>query len=89
MKDRLTSAPLLPLLESTKDFVVFCDASLVVLGCVIIQHGKVVAYATRQLKVYDPTHYLYLAVVEFAFKICRHYLYGDHVDVYTDHKILQ
>ena len=52
-KDRLTSAPLLTLSEGTKGFMVYCDASRVGLGCVLMQHGKVVAYASRQLKVHE------------------------------------
>ncbi|WMV36629.1 hypothetical protein MTR67_030014, partial [Solanum verrucosum] len=55
-------------------------------------NGKVIAYSSRQLKVHEknyPTHDLELAVVVFALKIWRHYLYGVHVDVFTDHKSLQ
>ena len=55
----------------------------------LMQHGKVIAYASRKLKVHErnyPTHDLELASVVFALKIWRHYLYGVHVDVYTDHK---
>nr|GFD47477.1 putative reverse transcriptase domain-containing protein [Tanacetum cinerariifolium] len=51
------------------------------LGCVLKQHGKVIAYASRQLKPYEvnyPTHYLELAAVVFALKIWRHYLYGEN-----------
>ncbi|WMV49694.1 hypothetical protein MTR67_043079, partial [Solanum verrucosum] len=73
-------------------FVVYCDASRVGLGCVLMQNGKVIAYASRQLKVHYknyPTHDLELAAVVFALKIWRHYLYGVHVDVFTDHKSLQ
>ncbi|WMV30377.1 hypothetical protein MTR67_023762, partial [Solanum verrucosum] len=73
-------------------FVVYCDASRVGLGCVLMQNGKVIAYASRQLKVHEknyPTHDLELAAVVFALKIWRHYLYGVHVDVFTDHKSLQ
>ena len=69
-----------------------CDASRVCLGCVLMQHGKVVAYFSRQLKVHErnyPTHDLELVVVVFALKKWRHYLYGVHVDVYTNHKSLQ
>ena len=80
------------LLDDTKVFVLYCDASRVGLGCVLMQHVKVVAYDSRQLKVHDknyPTHDLELAAVVFALKIWRHYLYGVHVDVYTDHKSLQ
>ncbi|KAH0784229.1 hypothetical protein KY290_003827 [Solanum tuberosum] len=78
-KDKLTSAPVLTLPEGTKGFVVYCDASRVGLGCVLMQHGKVIAYASRQLKVHEknyPTHDLELAAVVFALKIWRHYLYG-------------
>ena len=70
----------------------YCDASGVGLGCVLMQAGKVIAYASRQLKVHDKnhlTHDLKLAVVVFALKLWRHYLYGVHVDVFTDHKSLQ
>ena len=89
MKDRLIFAPVLTLSEGTKGFVVYCDASRVGLGCVIMQHGKMIAYASRQLKVHVrnyPTHDLKLATVVFALKIWRHYFYGVPVDVFTDHK---
>ena len=92
LKDRFTSALVLTLPEGTKDFVVYCDASRVGLGCVLMQHRKVIAYASRQHKVQDrnyPTRDLELAAVVFALKIWRHYLYGVHVDVYTGHKSLQ
>ena len=72
--------------------MVYCDTSRVVLGCVLMQNGKVIDYASRKLKVYQrnyPTHDLELAVVVFALKIWRHYLYGVHVDILTDHKSLQ
>ena len=48
--------------------------------------------AFRQLEPYDknyPTHDLKFVAVVFALKICRNYLYGVHVDVFTDHKSLQ
>ena len=60
--------------------------------CVLIQHGKVIYYAPRQIKVHEKnyaTHDLELAAVVFALKIRRHYLYGVHVDVFIDHKSLQ
>ena len=53
LKDGLTSAPILTLPEGTKGFVVYCDASRVGLGCVLMQHVKVVDYACRQLKVHE------------------------------------
>ncbi|WMV37563.1 hypothetical protein MTR67_030948 [Solanum verrucosum] len=62
------------------------------LGCVLMQNGKVIAYASRQLKFHEkdyPTHDLVLEVVVFALKSWMHYLYGVHVFVFTDHKNLQ
>ena len=59
---------------------------------VLMQRDKVISYASRKLKVHEknyPTHDLELAAVVFALKIWRHYLYGVHVDVFTDHKNLQ
>ena len=61
-------------------------------GCVLIQHGKVIYYAPRQIKVHEKnnaTHDLELAAVVFALKIWKHYLYGVYVDVFTDNKSLQ
>ena len=49
LKDKLTSALVLTLWEGAKGFVVYCDASRVGLGCLLMQHGKVIAYALRQL----------------------------------------
>ncbi|XP_075108936.1 uncharacterized protein LOC107823107 [Nicotiana tabacum] len=89
LKKRLTSAPVLALPEGSEGYVVYCDASRVGLGCVLMQHGKVIAYASRQLRKHEynyPTHDIELAAVIFALKIWRHYLYGVHVDIYTDHK---
>ena len=57
-----------------------------------MQEGKVVAYATRQLKPHEknyPTHDLELATIVFALKIWRHYLYGEKCFIYTDHKSLK
>ncbi|WP_370657009.1 Ty3/Gypsy family RNase HI domain-containing protein, partial [Klebsiella pneumoniae] len=68
------------------------DASLNGLGCVLMQQGKVIAYASRQLKVHEknyPIHDLELAAVVFALKIWRHYLYGVSIKFYTDHKSLK
>ncbi|WMV42605.1 hypothetical protein MTR67_035990 [Solanum verrucosum] len=77
--------------EGSDGYVIYCDASRVSLGCVLMQRGKVIAYSFRQLKAHEknyPTHDLELAVVVFALKIWRHYLYSVHVDVFTDHKSL-
>ena len=70
--------------KGTKCFVVYCDASRVGLGCVFMLHGKIVAHASRQLKVHEnnyPTYDLELAAIVFSLKIWRHYLYGVRVDV--------
>jgi len=57
-----------------------------------MQNGKVIDYASPQLKIHEMkylSHDLEMAAVVFALKIWRHYLYGLHVDVFTDHKSLQ
>jgi hypothetical protein len=92
LKHMLCSAPILSLPEGTEDFVVYCDASNQGLGCVLMQRGKVIAYASRQLKTHEvnyTTHDLELGAVVFALKIWRHYLYGTKCTVFTDHKSLQ
>ncbi|GJU78893.1 putative reverse transcriptase domain-containing protein [Tanacetum coccineum] len=80
LKQRLVSSPILTLPSGTGGFQIYSDASKKGLGCVLMQHGKVIAYASRQLKPYEvnyPTHDLELAAVVFALKIWRHYLYGE------------
>ncbi|GJZ01750.1 putative reverse transcriptase domain-containing protein [Tanacetum coccineum] len=70
----------------------YCDASNQGLGCVLMQRNKVIAYASRQLKIHEKnytTHDLELGAVVFALKIWRHYLYGTKSVIYTDHKSLQ
>ena len=92
MKDKLTAALVLTLPEGPYGYVIYCDASGVGLGCVLMQHDKVKAYASRTLRKHEknyPTHDLELAVVVHALKIWRHYLYCVHVDIYKDHKSLQ
>ncbi|KAJ0950618.1 putative nucleotidyltransferase, Ribonuclease H [Helianthus annuus] len=92
LKQKLCSAPILSLPEGTEDFVVYCDASIQGLGCVLMQREKVIAYASRQLKVHErnyTTHGLELGAVVFALKIWRHYLYGTKCTIYTDHRSLQ
>ncbi|KAJ0482269.1 putative nucleotidyltransferase, Ribonuclease H [Helianthus annuus] len=92
LKDKLCNAPILALPEGTDDFVVYCDASRQGLGCVLMQSQKVIAYASRQLKVHEKnytTHDLELGAVVFALKIWRHYLYGTKCTIFTDHKSLR
>nr|GEY42557.1 hypothetical protein [Tanacetum cinerariifolium] len=92
IKQKLCSAPILALPKGSEDFVVYCDASHKGLGDVLMQRVKVIAYASRQLKVHEQnytTHDLELGSVVFAPKIWRHYLYGTKCTVFTDHKSLQ
>jgi hypothetical protein len=91
LKERLTTAPVLVLPDIHKDFVIFCDASRQGLGCVLMQEGRVVAYASRQLRPHEqnyPTHDLELAAVVHALKIWRHYLIGNKCEIYTDQRTL-
>jgi hypothetical protein len=92
LKRRLTTAPVLILPDIQRDFVVYCDASQQGLGCVLMQDGKVVTYASRQLKPHEqnyPTHDLKFAAVVHALKIWRHYLIQNKCEIYTDHKSLK
>ncbi|KAI3825341.1 hypothetical protein L1987_06823 [Smallanthus sonchifolius] len=92
LKHKLCNAPILTLPEGNDDLVVYCDASNQGLGCVLMQRGKVIAYASRQLKIHEKnytTHDLELGAVVFMLKIWRHYLYGAKCVVFTDHKSLQ
>ena len=91
LKTRLITASVMTIPEGTDGYVIYCNASRVGLGCVLMQRDKVIAYSCRQLKVHEknyPTHDLELAVMVFALKIWRHYLSGVHVDVFTNHKSL-
>ena len=88
----LVEVPVLIQPTSGRDYTMFSDALGIGLGCVLMQDGKVVAYASRQLKPHEqnyPTHDLELAVVVFALKIWRHYLYGEKCRIFTDHKSLK
>jgi hypothetical protein len=72
LKKRLTTAPVLILPDLRKNFSIYCDASRLGLGCVLMQEGRVVAYASRQLRKPElnyPTHDLELAAMVHALKI--------------------
>ncbi|GJU04299.1 putative reverse transcriptase domain-containing protein [Tanacetum coccineum] len=84
LKQKLCSAPILALPEGSENFVVYCDASHKGLGAVLMQKEKVIAYASRQLKIHEKnytTHDLELGAVVFALKIWRHYLYGTNLNL--------
>ncbi|KAA0036552.1 ty3-gypsy retrotransposon protein [Cucumis melo var. makuwa] len=75
-----------------RSFGLYSDASKKGLGCMLMQQGRVVAYASRRLKSHEqnyPTHDLELAAVVFALKLWRHYLYGEKIQIFTDHKSLK
>nr|GFB58029.1 reverse transcriptase [Tanacetum cinerariifolium] len=92
LKQRLVSTPVLTLPSGSGGFQIYSDASKKGLSCVLMQHGKIIAYASKQLKPYEvnyPNHDLELAAVVFALKIWRHYIYGESCDIFTDHKSLK
>jgi hypothetical protein len=82
--------PIMPDLQ--KNFDIYCDASRQGLGCVLMQEGHVIAYASRQLRKHElnyPTHDLELAAVVHALKIWGHYIMGTKCRIYIDHKSLK
>jgi hypothetical protein len=88
LRQHLTSAPVLVQPDNSKTFEVFCDASDTGLDCVLMQEGRVIAYASWALQPHEinyPTHDLELA----ALKIWRHYLMGNRCNIFTDHKNLK
>jgi hypothetical protein len=92
LKKRLTTASVLVMPDMEKPFFIYCDVSGQGLGCVLMQDGRMVAYASRQLRKHEvnyPTHDLKLAAVVHALKIWRHYLMGKRCEIYMDHKSLK
>jgi hypothetical protein len=92
LKKRLTTPPVLTMSDMEKSFSIYCDASGQGLGCVLMQDGHVVAYASRQLRKHEekyPTHDLELAAVVHALKIWRHYIIGKRYEAYSDRKSLE
>jgi hypothetical protein len=92
LKKQLTSSPVLILPDLTKKFDIYYDASRQGLGCVLMQEGQVVCYASHQLRKHEenyPTHDLELAAVVHALKIWRYYLIGHRCEIYSDHMSLK
>jgi hypothetical protein len=92
LRKQLTLAPVLVLPDLTKKFDIYCDASRRGLGCVLMQEGQVVCYASQHLWKHEenyPTHDFELAAVVHALKIWKHYLIGHRCEIYTDHKSLK
>nr|XP_004515974.1 uncharacterized protein LOC101489513 [Cicer arietinum] len=89
LKKRLSSAPILVLSDLSEPFIIYCDAYGSGLGGVLMQDGKVVAYASRKLKIHErnyPTHDLELATVVFVLRMWRHYLYGSRFESKVEHQ---
>ena len=92
VKAFLTEEPVLTQPTYGKEYVIFSDAWLNGLGCVLMQEGKVVDYASRQLMPHEknnPTHDMELAAIVFALKIWRHYLHEEKCFIYIDHMNLK
>jgi hypothetical protein len=92
LKKLLTTAPVLAQPDIEKPFDVYCDASGTGIGGVLMQDGRAIAYASRQLRRHEghyPTHDLELLAVVHTLKVWRHYLLGNLVHIYTDHKSLK
>jgi hypothetical protein len=78
--------------DMEKSFSIYYDMSGQGLGCVLMQDGRVVVYASRQLRKHEVnylTHDLELATMVHALKIWRHYVMGKRCELYMDHKCLK
>jgi hypothetical protein len=92
LNKRLTTALILVMLDMEKPFSVYCNASGQGLGCVLMQDGHMVAYASQQLRKHEvnySTHDLELVVVVHTLKIWRHYLMGKRYELYMNYKSLK
>jgi len=84
--------PILVLPRNEEHFAVYSDASRSALGSVLMQGDQVITYASCQLKPHEwnyLTHDLDLAALVFTLKILRHYWYGVHYKIFTDHQSLK
>jgi hypothetical protein len=92
LKKLLTTSPVLAQPDITKSFDVYCDASGTRLGCVLMQDGRVISYSSRQLLRHEEhyqEHDLELADVVHSLRTWHHYLLGNVVHIFTDHKSLK
>jgi hypothetical protein len=92
LKKLLTTAPVLAQPDIEKPFDMYCDASGTCIGGVLMQDYRAIAYALRQLRRHEehyPTHDLELLAVVHTLKVWRHYLLGNLMHFYTDHKSLK
>jgi hypothetical protein len=89
LKKLLTTSPVLAQSNISKSFDVYCDASGTGLGGVLMQEGQVISYSSQQLRRHEehyPTHDLELEAVMIALRTWQHYLLGNVVHIYMDHK---
>nr|GEY24966.1 hypothetical protein [Tanacetum cinerariifolium] len=85
LKDKLCNAPILALPDGQEDFVVYCDASETRLGCVLMQRGKVIADASRQLKIHEKNYTTYDLELElFSDYDCRIHCHPSKANVVAD-----
>jgi hypothetical protein len=92
LKKLLTTSPILAQPDITKSFDIYCNSSATGLGCVLMQEGQVIYYSSHQLRRHEEnylTHDLKLAAMVMALRTWRHYLPGNVVHIYTDHKSLK
>jgi hypothetical protein len=92
LKKLLTTSSVLVQPNIAKSFDWSCDASGTGLGCVLMQGGRVISYSSRQLRCHEenyPIHDFELPAVVLALTTWRHYLFGNIVHIYTDHKSLK
>ena len=92
LRRRLTTTPILIVPDRGQGYTVYCDTSKARLECVLMQFGRVIAYGSCQLKNHEqnyPTHDMELVAIVSTLKIWSHYLYGEQVEVYSDHKSLK
>jgi hypothetical protein len=92
LKELLTSAPVLKIVDPNESFVVCTDACKEGLGGVLTQNGHVIGYESRNLKEHErnyATHDLELASIVHTLKMWRHYLMGKRFELRTDHSGLK
>lgn len=92
MKEKLTSAPVLIIIENNVEMTVFINAYGTGLRAVLMQNRRAVAYESRHTKTHEKrylTHDLELVAIVFALKMWRHYLLGERFEILTDHKSLK
>jgi hypothetical protein len=92
LKKLLATSPVSTQSNIAKLFDVYCDASDTRLGGVLMQEGRVISYSSRKLRPHEehyPTHNLELAIVVTTLWTWRHYLHGNMVHIYTNHKSLK